>query len=48
MKTPNFLRELKYQLQNFCQSKLTIFGVFFPADSQGWFRQDETKTIAKL
>lgn len=29
MKTPNFLRELKYQLQNFCQSKLTIFGVFF-------------------
>ena len=29
MKTPNFLRELKYQLQNFYQSKLTIFGVFF-------------------
>lgn len=29
MKTPNFLRELKYQLQNFSQSKLTIFGVFF-------------------
>lgn len=28
MKTPNFLRELKYQLQNFSQSKLTIFGVF--------------------